>query len=340
MRNTYKAVQATGPGKLELVERTMVEPGPGQVRIRVEACGVCHTDAFTVEGGLPGLAYPRVPGHEVVGRIDAIGTGVQGWKVEQRVGVGYLGGQDGICQLCRGGDFVNCLNQPVTGATQDGGYAEMMIARASGLASIPNELNPVEAAPLLCAGVTTFNGLRHSRARPGDLVAVQGVGGLGHLGVQFARKMGFRVAAIARGQDKAELAKKLGAHHYIDSKSKDPVAELQALGGAKLILATAADNKSIAAILGGLAPRGQLVVAGAGGNEPMQINPQLLLFGMRSLAGTLAGSSRDNEDTLSFSFLEGIRAMTETAPLANAAEAYAKMMRNEARFRIVLVTGQ
>src|SRR3989475_272581 len=336
MSRTYKAVQATQPGKLEVVERAIIEPAVGQVRIRVEACGVCHSDALAVEGGFPGLTCPRVPGHEVIGKIEAIGPGVQGWKEGQRVGVGFMGGHCGHCENCRRGDFVNCQNQPISGVHSDGGYAEMMIAQASGLAAIPDDLIPTEAAPLLCAGLTTFNGLRNSKARPGELVAIQGVGGLGHLGIQFARRMGFQVAAIARGPEKESLAKKLGAHHYIDSNAKDPVAALQALGGARLILATAANSKSMSPLLGGLAPRGQLIVAGAGGDEPISVDPVPLLFGMRSLAGTMTGSSIDAEDTLSFSALQGIRPMIETVPLADAAEAYGRMMRNEARFRNVL----
>lgn len=339
MSRTYQAVHVTKPGKLEVVERAMIEPAFGQVRIRVEACGVCHTDALTVEGGFPGLTYPRVPGHEVVGKIDAVGVGVLGWKEGKRVGVGYMGGHCGHCENCRRGDFVNCLNQPISGVHSDGGYAEMIIAQASGLAAIPDDLQPTEAAPLLCAGLTTFNGLRNSKARAGELVAIQGVGGLGHLGIQFARRMGFKVAAIARGSEKEGLARRLGAHHYIDSNTQDPIAALQALGGARLILATAANSKSMSPLLGGLAPRGQLIVAGAGGNEPIEVNPVPLLFGMRSIAGIMTGSSIDAEDTLSFSSLQQIRPMIETVPLAKAAEAYGRMMRNEARFRIVLVTG-
>jgi alcohol dehydrogenase, propanol-preferring len=340
MSSTYQAVQVTQPGKFEVVERSIIEPGFGQVRIRVEACGVCHSDALTVEGGFPGVTFPRVPGHEVIGKIEAAGPGVQGWKEGQRVGVGFMGGHCGHCQRCRRGDFVNCQNQPISGTSTDGGYAEMMIAQASGLAAIPDDLLPIEAAPLLCAGLTTFNGLRNSNARPGDLIAIQGIGGLGHLGIQFARRMGFQVAAIARGSEKEGLAKELGAHYYIDTNAQDPVAALQALGGARLILATAANNKAMSPLLGGLAPRGQLVVAGAGGDEPISVNPVPLLFGMRSIAGTMTGSSIDAEDTLSFSSRQNIRAMIETVPLAKAAEAYGRMMRNEARFRIVLVTGQ
>jgi len=316
----------------------MVEPAFGEVRIRIEACGVCHTDAITVEGGFPGVTYPRVPGHEVIGKIDAVGPGVQVWKEGQRVGVGYMGGHCGYCENCRRGDFVNCQNQPLSGQSTDGGYAEMMIARASGLSAIPDDLVSTEAAPLLCAGLTTFNGLRNSKARPGELVAIQGVGGLGHLAIQYARRMGFQVAAIARGPEKESLARKLGAHHYIDSNTQDPVAALQALGGARLILATAANSKSMSPLLGGLFPLGELIVAGVGGNEPIAVNPVPLLFGMRSIAGTMTGSSIDAEDTLSFSSQQGIRAMIETLPLGQAADGYARMMQGKARFRMVLVT--
>src|SRR5437773_10847474 len=337
MSRTYKAVQATQPGKLEVVERAMIEPAFGQVRIRVEACGVCHSDALTVEGGFPGLTFPRVPGHEVIGKIEAIGLGVEGWKEGQRAGVGFMGGHCGHCENCRRGDSVNCQNQPISGVHSDGRYADLMIAQASGLAAIPDDLLSTEAAPLLCAGLTTFNALRNSKARPGELVAIQGVGGLGHLGIQFARRMGFQVAAIARGPGKESLAQKHRAHHYNDSNAQDPVSALQALGGARLILATAANSKSMSPLLGGLAPRGQLIVAGVGGDEPIEVNPVALLFGTRSIGGTMTGSSIDAEDTLSFSCLQQIRPMIETVPLAQAAEAYARMMRNEARFRIVLL---
>jgi D-arabinose 1-dehydrogenase-like Zn-dependent alcohol dehydrogenase len=337
--DTYRAVQVSKPGKLELVNRAVKAPPAGKVRIRVEACGVCHTDSFTVEGGFPGLTFPRVPGHEVVGKIDALGEGVSGWKVGQRVGVGLLGGQCGRCESCRRGDFVTCPNQPMSGASQDGGYAEMMIADERGLAAIPDELASADAAPLLCAGVTTFNALRNSPARPGDLVAVQGIGGLGHLGVQYARRMGFRVAAIARGAEKAPLARELGAHHYIDSRSEDPVAALQALGGARVILATASDSKSMSPLFGGLAPRGRMIVVGAS-SDPIEVNSLQMLFGSRSMDGAWVGSAIDSEDTLAFSILQDIRPKIETMPLEAAAEAYGKMLRNEARFRMVLVTGQ
>jgi D-arabinose 1-dehydrogenase-like Zn-dependent alcohol dehydrogenase len=340
MSATYIAIQAIAPGKLQAVNLPVAEPPPGHVRVRIEACGICHSDAVTVEGGFPGLTYPRVPGHEAIGRIDALGSGVEPWRVGQRVGIGFLGGHCGICSRCRRGDFVNCERQPVSGVHTDGGYAEVMIAKANALAAIPDELSPVEAAPLLCAGLTTFNALRKSNARAGDLVAIQGVGGLGHLGLQYARHMGFKVTAIARGAEKRDLALKLGAHYYIDSSTQNPAAELQRLGGARVILATAANNKSMSAIVGGLAPQGEMIVAGAGGGEPMAINAVSLIFGERSIVGTLTGHSIDSEDTLAFSALQGIRAMVETLPLAEAQEAYRRMMNNEARFRIVLVTGQ
>jgi propanol-preferring alcohol dehydrogenase len=336
--SSYRVVQVTERGKLELAERLLVDPNPGQVRIRVEACGVCHSDAIAVEGILPNAEFPRVPGHEAIGRLDAVGPGVTAWKVGQRVGVGYLGGNCGWCAQCRGGNFVHCLHQHLTGTTNDGGYAEVMYAAASGLCAIPDELASVDAAPLLCAGLTPFNALRNSPARAGDLVAVQGVGGLGHLGVQFARRMGFRVAAIARGLSKQELAVSLGAHHYIDSEATDPSKTLQQLGGAMLILATAASSKSHSGLLSGLRPRGRLVVVGLDGG-PIEIGSSDLVLAARSIEGSLTGSAQDGEDTLTFSVLQGIRAVTETMPLASAAEAYAKMMRNEARFRLVLVTG-
>jgi D-arabinose 1-dehydrogenase-like Zn-dependent alcohol dehydrogenase len=336
---TYRAIQVSEPRKFELVERPVTPPPPGKVRVRVEACGICHTDALTVEGGTPGLAYPRVPGHEVVGKIDALGEAVSGWKVGQRVGVGLLAGQCGRCESCRRGDFVTCPNQSLSGVSQDGGYAEVMIADERGLAAIPDELASADAAPLLCAGVTTFNALRNSPARPGDLVAVQGIGGLGHLGVQYARRMGFRVAAIARGAEKGPLARELGAHHYIDSRSEDPVAALQALGGARVILATASEGKSMSALIGGLAPRGRMIVVGVG-SDPIEALPAQLVFGSRSIEGALTGSAIDNEDTLAFSVLQDVRPKIETMPLEAAAEAYGKMLRNEARFRMVLLTAQ
>jgi propanol-preferring alcohol dehydrogenase len=336
---TYRAVQVTSPGKMELVQRPLVDPAAGRVRLRVEACGICHTDSVTMDGLIPGIAYPRVPGHEVVGRIDALGEGVSGWKIGQRVGVGFLGGHCGVCTPCRRGDFVNCTNQPISGVHHDGGYAESMIAIPSGLASIPDDLGSADAAPLLCAGLTTYNALRHSTADPGDVVAVQGIGGLGHLGVQFAARMGFRVAAVARGAEKEPLARELGAHHYIDSQVGDPAAALQALGGAKVILATASDSKSMSALIGGLAPRGRMIVAGAG-SSPIEVSPSHLLFGSRGIEGTLTGSAIDSEDTLAFSVLQGIKPMIETVPLEEAAEGYQRMLSNQARFRMVIVMGQ
>jgi propanol-preferring alcohol dehydrogenase len=337
---TYRAIQAVTSGKLEAVDLAVTEPPPGYVRVRIEACGVCHSDAATVEGGFHGVTYPRVPGHEAVGKIDALGSGVEPWRVGQRVGIGFLGGHCGICPRCRRGDFVNCEHQPVSGLHTDGGYSEVMIGKANALVAIPNELSPVEAAPLLCAGLTTFSALRKSRARAGDLVAIQGVGGLGHLGIQYARHMGFNVVAIARGAEKRDLALKLGAYQYIDSNTQDPSYELQRLGGAQVILATAANNRAMSALVGGLAARGQMIVAGTGGGEPMSINAVGLIFGERSIVGTLTGHPIDSEDTLGFSALQGIRAMVETFPLAKAQEAYRRMMNNEARFRVVLVTGQ
>jgi len=324
---------------MDLVQRPLVDPAAGQVRLRVEACGICHTDSVTMDGLIPGIAFPRVPGHEVVGRIDALGAGVSGWKIGQRVGVGFLGGHCAVCTPCRRGDFVNCTNQPITGVHLDGGYAESMIAIPRGLVSIPDELGSADAAPLLCAGLTTYNALRHSSAEPGDLVAVQGIGGLGHLGAQFAARMGFRVAAIARGAEKEPLAKQLGAHQYIDSNAGDPAAALQSLGGAKVILATASDSKSMSGLIGGLAPRGRMIVAGAGSN-PIEVSPMHLLFGSRGIEGTLTGSAIDNEDTLAFSVLQKIRPMIETVSLEKAADGYHQMLSNKARFRMVIVTGQ
>jgi D-arabinose 1-dehydrogenase-like Zn-dependent alcohol dehydrogenase len=339
MAKTYRAVQVSKPGRLEVVERELTAPPPGKVRIRVEACGVCHSDTLTVEGLAADVRYPRVPGHEVVGKIDALGEGVSAWKLGQRVGVGFLAGYCGRCTPCRQGDFVNCQNQPVTGVADDGGYAEVMFADEHALAVVPAELAPADAAPLVCAGVTTYNALRNSPARPGDLVAVQGIGGLGHLAVQFASRMGFRVAAIARGEEKRELARKLGAHHYIDSQAGDPAAALQELGGASVILATVTSGKAMSLLLGGLRARGRMIVVGVG-PDPIEVSTVQLVFGTRAIEGALTGSPLDGEDTLAFSALEGIRPTIETVPLESAAEAYGKMMRNEARFRMVLVTGQ
>jgi propanol-preferring alcohol dehydrogenase len=341
MKKTYRAIQATAPGKLEMVELPLIEPPPGHVRIRVEACGVCHSDSWTVEGTfLSGIAYPRVPGHEVVGRIDAVGAHAEPWTVGQRVGVGFLGGHCGVCRHCRRGDTVSCEARHFTGISVDGGYAEVMIAKANALASIPDELSSADAAPLLCAGLTTFNALRHAQARPGDLVAIQGVGGLGHLAIQYAAHMGFRVAAISRGADKRAIALELGAHHYIDSAVDDVSAVLQSLGGAMGILATAVDNRAMSSLIGGLSPRGEMIIAGLGGSEPMEIHALPLVRGGRTITGSLTGDPIDSEDTLGFSALQGVHAMSETFPLERASEAYQRMMRNEARFRVVLVTDQ
>ena len=331
----YRVAQATKRGKLELSERPLVDPRPGQVRIRVEACGICHSDALAVEGLLPNAEFPRVPGHEAIGRIDALGSGVTTWKVGQRVGVGYLGGPCGQCAECRRGSFVHCLHQHLTGTTNDGGYAEVMYAAASGLCAVPDELKSVDAAPLVCAGLTTFNALRRSPARAGDLVAVQGIGGLGHLAVQYARHMGFRVAAIARGRSKQELAMRLGAHHYVDSEATDPAKALQQLGGATVILATASSSKSQSGLLGGLRPGGTLLIVGLDGG-PVEIGSTDLVLAARSVDGSLTGSAQDGEDTLNFSVLQNIRSMNEILPLEEAAAGYARMMSNSARFRIVL----
>jgi D-arabinose 1-dehydrogenase-like Zn-dependent alcohol dehydrogenase len=337
MSGTYKAVQVTKPGTLELVERPIVEPSFGQVRIRVEACGICHTDATTINGIYPGLKLPRVPGHEVVGRIEAVGDGVTKWKINQRVGVGLIAGEDGVCEPCWRGDIVNCQNPVVLGVTVDGGYAEVMIAEARGLASIPDELSSAEAAPLLCAGITTYNALRNAGLRGGDLVAVQGIGGLGHLGVQFARHMGFHTVAIGRGREKEKLAKDLGAHVYIDTKVDDAAAALQRMGGARAILATATSGDAMGPLVLGLAARGKFIVVGVP-QDPIHLNAFPLVFGGRSIYGSLTGTPIDSEDTLAFSVLENIRPMIETLPLKQAADAYARMMQGKARFRMVLVT--
>jgi alcohol dehydrogenase, propanol-preferring len=335
--STYSAIQAVSQGRLELTEKTLQAPGPGKVRIRVEACGVCHSDSGTVEALFP-IEWPRVPGHEIVGRIDALGSGVQGWVVGQRVGVGFLGGSCGYCEFCRNGDLVNCRDQEYTGIHHDGGYAQVMIAKASGLMSIPDSLSSVDAAPLLCAGLTTFSALRNAPAKAGDLVAVLGIGGLGHLGVQYARHMGFEVAAIARGADKTELARKLGAHHYIDNAATDPVEALQTLGGAKIVLITASGGKTVAETFKGLRPGGVSIVLGVG-PEPIEVSAMDLIFGGRRLEGALTGNPATGDETLRFSALSGVSAMIETMPLEKAADAYAKMMAGEARFRMVLTMG-
>jgi D-arabinose 1-dehydrogenase-like Zn-dependent alcohol dehydrogenase len=337
MKDTYKAVEVSAPGVLRVVERQVSEPGAGQVRIRVEACGVCHTDAATVTGTYPGLTLPRVPGHEVIGRIEALGAGVSRWKIGQRVGVGLIAGEDGVCESCRRGDMVNCRNPVVSGVTVDGGYAEVMIAEARGLASIPDELGSAEAAPLLCAGITTYNALRNAGLRGGDLVAVQGIGGLGHLGIQFARQMGFHTVAIGRGSEKEKLAKDLGAHVYIDTAVDDAAALLQRTGGARAILATAPSGDAMGPLVSGLAARGKLIVVGVP-QDRMQLDAFPLVFGGRSVYGSLTGTAIETEDALAFSVLENVRPMIETIPLEEAADAYARMMQGKARFRMVLVT--
>src|SRR6266404_4015900 len=330
-----KAVQVPKAGAdFEIVEREIPQPGAGQVRIRVQACGICHSDVITKEGLFPGIAYPRVPGHEVAGVIDETGPGVTQWKKGQHVGVGWHGGQDGTCLACRRGDFVNCANAKICGISYDGGYQEYMLAPVDALAHMPESLDAAEAAPLMCAGITTFNALRHSGALPSDLVAVQGIGGLGHLGIQFANKFGYRVAAVGRGQENAALAKKLGADVYIDSAATDAAAELQKLGGARVILATAPSGKAMSALIGGLAVNGTLLVIGAS-EDPIAVLPSQLLFGRRRIQGWLAGIPTDAEDTLRFADMTGVRPMIETYPLAQAAEGYARMMSGKAEFRVV-----
>ena len=331
-----KAVQVPKAGAdFEVVEREIPEAGPGYVRIRVQACGVCHSDVVTKEGLFPGISYPRVPGHEVAGVIDAVGAGVKGWKKGQRVGVGWHGGQDGTCPSCRRGDFGTCANLKVCGISYDGGYQEFMVAPVEALAHMPESLDAAEAAPLMCAGVTTFNALRHSGAVPSDLVAIQGIGGLGHLGVQFAKKFGYRVAAISRGADNAALAKKLGADLYIDSAATDAAAELQKLGGARVILATAPSGKSMSALVGGLGPNGALLVVGVS-PDPIEVPSVPLIMGRKRVQGWPSGIPTDSEDTLRFAEITGVRPMIEKYPLAKAAEAYARMLSGKAEFRVVL----
>lgn len=339
MSNVTRAVQVKGPGGgLELVERELGEPGRGEVLVRVEACGVCHSDTFTVEGGYPGIEYPRVPGHEIAGRIEAVGQDVVPWGIGQRVGVGWFGGNCGHCDPCRRGDLISCVNGQVPGIAYDGGYAEHVVVPQGALASIPDEVSAEDAAPLMCAGITTFNALRDSGARPGDLVAILGIGGLGHLGVQFARRMGFETAAIARGTDKKAQAQALGAHHYIDSTAGDVAEALQALGGAVTILAAVTAPDAMSAAVGGLRPRGRMVVVGASA-DPMQIPPSTLIPGGTAVVGHASGTSKDSEDTLRFSALQNVRPTIETYPLEQATEAYARMMSGNARFRVVLTMG-
>lgn len=333
-----KAVQVSKPGgNLELVEREIPQPSRGQVRIKVEACGVCHSDVMVKDGLWPGLPYPRIPGHEIAGRIDALGEGVTQWKPGQRVGVGWHGGHDFTCEQCRRGNFTLCDNERITSLSHDGGYAEYMISPAEAVGSVPDALPSDEAAPLLCAGITVFNALRHSGAGPGDLVAIQGIGGLGHLGIQYARQMGFRTAAIGRGADKQPLARKLGAHEYVDSDG-NPAEALQKLGGAHAILATAPDSKAMSALLDGLAPDGKLMLVGVG-PDPLTATPIQLILKRRSIQGWPSGSAIDWEDTLNFSALTGVRPMIEKYPLEKANEAYQQMISGKARFRVVLTMG-
>jgi len=334
-----RAVQVPRPGgPFEIVEREILQPGPRQVRVKVQACGLCHSDVLTKEGHWPGMKYPRVPGHEVAGVIDAIGSEVPRWKPGQRVGVGWLGSYCGHCESCRRGSFVTCANQLISGVTMDGGYQDYVVVPFEALALIPDELSPIEAGPLMCAGITTFNSLRNSGARAGDTVAVLGIGGLGHLGVQFASRMGFRTVAIARGKDKEPLARQLGAHHYVDSQAGDVSEALQKIGGAKIVLATATSADAMAATIGGLSVDGRLMVLGAD-FKPMQLVTAGLIGRRTGIYGWPSGSSMDSEDTLRFSALTGVRPMTEVFPLENATEAYERMMSNKARFRVVITTG-
>src|SRR5437868_4898885 len=336
---TMRAVQVPHPkGPFEIVQRQIPEPGAGSVRIKVHSCGVCHSDSVTKEGLFPGIQYPRVPGHEVAGVIDAVGPGVAGWEPGQRVGVGWNGGYCGYCEYCRRGEFFACVRGQTTGVSYDGGYGEYMIAPASAVARMPDELPPAEAAPLMCAGLTTFNARRNSGAGPGEVVAVLGLGGLGHLAVQYAAKMAFHTVGIARGKDKEPLARKLGAAVYIDSQAQDPAAELQKLGGAKVILATATSGAAMSAVQGGLAVNGTLLVIGAA--ESMQVSPLWLLAGRRSVKGWYSGTSIDAQETLAFSARAGVRSMNETYPLARVAEAYDRMMSGQARFRVVLTIAE
>jgi D-arabinose 1-dehydrogenase-like Zn-dependent alcohol dehydrogenase len=334
-----RAVQVPRPnGPFEIVEREIPEPGAGWVRIKIQACGVCHSDSLVKDGHWPGLQYPRVPGHEVVGIVDAVGAGVTEWKPGQRVGVGWHGGHCGHCDSCRRGDFFGCqVALQITGISFDGGYADYMIAPSIALALVPEDLSPIDAAPLMCAGITTFNALRNSGARSGDVVAILGLGGLGHLGVQYAVKMGFKTVAIARGKDKEPLARKLGAWHYIDSQSQDPAAELAKLGGARAILATVTNGEAMSAVQGGLGVNGMLMVIGAA--PSMQVSPLLLIGGRRSIKGWYSGTAIDSQETLAFSVLSGVRSMNEVFPLERVTEAYERMLSGKARFRAVLTTG-
>ncbi len=330
------AAQISDPGAdFEIVERAIPNPDAGYVRIKVQACGVCHSDVLTKEGSWPGIQYPRVPGHEVAGTIDEVGDGVSAWRKGQRVGVGWHGGQDNTCRECRRGDFRNCRNVKIPGISYDGGYQQYMVVPVEALVALPETLGYVEAAPLLCAGITTYNALRHSGAHPGDLVAVQGVGGLGHLGIQFANKFGYKVAAIGRGAENAELAKQLGANVYLDSRATNAAEELQKLGGARVILATAPSSKAMSELVDGLGPNGKLMVIGAT-FDPIQVTPIQLISGSRTIQGWAAGTPADSEDTLRFAELTGVRPMIETYPLEQAGQAFARMMSGKAQFRVVL----
>jgi len=331
-----KAAQIPRAGAdFEIVEREIPKPGAGEVLIKVQACGVCHSDMFTKEGAWPGIQYPRVPGHEVAGLLEELGDGVSGWTKGQRVGVGWHGGHDGTCLQCRRGDFGNCQNLKIAGISYDGGYQQYMVAPVEALTAMPESLSDAEAAPLLCAGITTFNALRHSGAGPGDLVAVLGIGGLGHLGIQWASKFGYKVAAIGRGSESVALAKKLGASVYIDNKVTNAATALQKLGGAQVILATAPSSKAMSEVIDGLAPNGKLMVVGAT-MDPIEVTPVQLISGSRAIQGWASGTPADAEDTLRFAVLTGVRPMIETYPLEKAAEAYARMMSGKAQFRVVL----
>ncbi|HEY1811827.1 MAG TPA: alcohol dehydrogenase [Kofleriaceae bacterium] len=330
------AARVAKPGaELEIVELDVPDPGAGQARIRIQACGVCHSDVLTKDGSWPGIRYPRVPGHEIAGVIDAVGAGVTDWKPGQRVGVGWHGGQDNTCRWCRRGDFRNCRNLKIPGISYDGGYAQYTVVPVEALVAIPGALGDVDAAPLLCAGITTFNALRHSGAMPGDLVAVLGLGGLGHLGVQFARELGFQVVAVGRGADSNGLAKKLGASVYIDNAATDPAVALRELGGAQVILATAPSSKAMSQIFDRLSPNGKLIVIGVA-FDPIEVAPVQLVTGSRSIQGWAAGTAADSEDTLRFAAFSGVRPMVETYPLERAGEAYARMLSGKAEFRVVL----
>ena len=331
-----KAAQVPKPGAdFEIVERPVPTPGARQVRVKVQACGICHSDSLTKDGQWPGIQYPRVPGHEIAGIVDEVGAGVTDWKKGQRVGVGWHGGHDETCLYCRRGDFRNCVNMQIPGISYDGGYQQYMVAPANAVVAMPDGLGDVEAAPLLCAGIATYNALRRSGAMPGDLVAIQGIGGLGHLGIQFANKLGYKVAAIGRGSENAALAKKLGANVYIDSKATKAAEELQKLGGAQAVLATAPSSKAMSELIDGLAPNGKLIVIGAT-FDPIEVTPAQLIIGSRTIQGWASGTPADEEDTLHFAELSGVRPMIETYPLEKAAEGYARMMSGKAQFRVVL----